>query len=323
MKKPTLAEVKNYLDESNAFNFRGAELKIVSAHNHLIYRAEKNNAVYAIRMTNPESYRAREWISMGEEFEILRAIEKTGLGPKAYYLDKTFRVPFLIQEFVEADCFNILKPLSVYHLERAAWAIAQLNLADITPKALPFMSQYQEKSLMKSVFVWQARLADSVRRNIKKDVLGWAAKIAPLTARAAWKLSRYSYLFAGSKFFFHFDGAHCGNVYLRNGRAIFLDWQKVSLRSDPTFTLVRFMVSVEKNGEVSNFLFNTLLSSYLEVNLVKNFFEMAHARLLERQVSDLVWVLWNYTCRQDQRPVEEATNIAARYESVLNSIRSF
>lgn len=313
-RKPTVAEIRSYLDERNPLGLRGAAVTVVAERNHLIYRVTKGGETLAVRMINPAGYRRGEWISMAEEYAILRAIGHTGLGPRVYFLDEQHEPPFLIQEFVQAACFNDLKPLSEEHLVGAARAIATLNAMDISPARLPFMRKYVRRDYAGSGVTWYYRLLDSLRRMPRRDVALWVFKILPLIPRTMAVLSRSIPLLLPQAFTFHFDGAHTGNTYWRDGRIMFLDWQKVSLRNDPTFTLVRFATSVGAKGNVPEGAWQTLIDAYLAVRSVPNFGELARARLLERQTADLVWTLWDAARRRDPRPVEPG--VARRYAGV-------
>lgn len=323
VKKPTVQEIEEYLNSSNICDLRGATVKLVAEKNHLIYRLDKGEKIYALRMINPESYRAREWISVEEEYAILKIIGPTGLGPKVFFRDTYFSPSFVIQEFIEATCFNKLKPLSEEHLRVTAEAIALLNVLNITPEKLPFLKKYIERSYHGRSFAWYSRLLDSFMRLRNKDVWGWILKIRPIIKKTTRILSRFECLLPRVTYTFHFDGAHCGNTYWRNGKVIFLDWQKVSYRNDPTFTLVRFATSVGEKGKVSQYVMDTLINAYLGVCYTLYFEKLAWARLLERQVSDLIWVIWDYARRGDQRPLEEATSVEYRYEEVKELIRRF
>lgn len=328
IRKPTLEEICKYLDSLNPLGLKGATINTVSERNHLIYRLEKEGRLYALRMINPESYRKGEWISMAEEYQILKALEPTGLGPEVYYLDEKFSPPFLIQEFVETMCFNDLKPLSEMHLKAAARAIAVLNSQGPTPERLPFLEKYREESYERRTLLYRLRLLDSIRRRpFRKDVWGWAVKIMPLLRKTQRILSQYEPPL-DFDWSFHFDGAHCGNTYWQgepDGRVIFLDWQKVSWRNDPTFTLVRFATSIGDKGIVPDDKFRTLIKAYLETSRIPYlyFYEMAKTRLLERQVSDLVWVLWDHTRRRDRRPVEAGTSVVPRFEEVKRMLQKY
>lgn len=316
MRKPSLTEIERYLRGNHHFGY--VNVSPISERNHLIYRLENklDGRVYALRMINPESYRHGEWITMAEEYEILNDLASTGLGPKVYAVDNQFSPPFIIQEFIEGQCFNDLKPLSEEYLVAAAQAIAELNYQHISPERFSFMEKYVERAFQKTGRGWLYRLADSVRRARRSDVLKWVLWIMPLALRARRIISSYKPLFLSAPWTFHFDGAHCGNTYWYQDRVIFLDWQKVSWRNDPSFTLVRFAISTGAKGEVPDSVMGVLVRAYLEVNDILDFWTMARVRLLERQVSDLVWVLWDSTRRKDLRPVEEGTSIVPRYVEV-------
>ena len=322
-RKPTVADIQEYLDERNPFGLAGAAVTVVAERNHLIYRVKRRGGdVYALRMVNPESYRRKEWISMANEHAILKAVAPTGLGPMVYFLDEQFSPSFLIQEFVQAACFNDIEPLAEEHLRAAAQAIALLNKQLITLGQLPFLSKYVRRDYAGSGGVWYYRLADSIRRMPRRDVLRWAFKILPLIPRTMAILVRSVPLLLPQVFTLHFDGAHCGNAFWRNGKVLFLDWQKVSLRNDPTFTLVRFATSVGAKGNVPEGTWQTLIEAYLAVRSVPNFGELAGVRLLERQTADLVWTLWDAARRRDLSQVE--ADMAPRYATVgkmLHGIR--
>ena len=112
-KKPTIEQIQIYLRKYNPLDLSGASINLINEHNHLHYRLEKNGKEYCLRMINPESYRQGEWVSMAEEYVILKYLERTELGPKAFFVDpERFTLPLMIQEFVSsAVCFNDLKPL--------------------------------------------------------------------------------------------------------------------------------------------------------------------------------------------------------------------
>lgn len=336
MKKPTVGEIQSYLDRHDILGLRGAGIKVVSERNHLIYRVERRGKIYALRMINPESHRKDEWISMAEEYAILKAVEPAGgIGPKVYYLDEEFSPPFLIQEFVTATCFNDLKPLREEHLEGAARAIALLNSLPLSPRNLPFLKKYEARAFQKRLRVWHGRLFYACVKTRRPDVWRWTVRIIPLLWKAWRVLFSSKRLAPQGALTFHLDSAHCGNTYWRDEEVVFLDWQKVSLRDDPTFTLVRFLTSVGEKGEVPESVVNTMVRVYLRTYLPTNitdrgrheeilrFERMVQTRLLERQVSDLVWVLWEYARRKDQRPVEEGTSVMSRYGQVKTLLRLY
>lgn len=53
-----------------------------------------------------------------------------------------------------------------------------------------------------------------------------------------------------------------------------------------------------------------------------NFSELVGQRLREREVSNLIWVLWNYSNKEEARSVEETTNALHRLERVKKILAS-
>lgn len=327
MKKPTISDMEAMLRRLNPLGLAGAAVTVVGEHNHLVYRAEKGGLAYALRTINPESHRKDEWISMADEFRLLNELMPTGLAPIPYHLIETRDADILIQEFVDdAVCYNDLKPLSDAHLRGAAIAIAKLNRLQVDAEALPFLKEEPGEALARRIAIWQGRLADAVRRTPSRHVAKQAARISATAADAWYKLVRHRRAFDGWQPMLHFDAAHAGNTYWRRGQAMFLDWQKVSLRRDPSFTLVRFATTVgTEPGVVPERMFETLVDEYARRFPSSNFYVAARARLMERLTSDLVWVLWEHS----RQPVKEKpwesveASLDTRTLHLKNLIRSF
>lgn len=314
-KKPTIAQIQEYLKKYNPLDLNGASVSLISKHNHLHYRLQKDERVYCLRMINPESYRRGEWITIPEEHIILKLIQSTGLGPKSYFVDpERFILPLLIQDFVsDAVCFNDLKPLSRKHLIATAQAIARLNEQNITPERFPFREGYTRFSYLTSIKTWRGRLAQ-IKRSRQKDILEWADKIEQIVNRAAKILKDFEPLLEKTSPAFNFDGAHCGNTYWKNNQVIFLDWQKVSY-GDPSFTLARFLTSVDESGKVYSSDKELMIETYQTYFVKKanpDFPQLVDQRLFERRVADLVWVLWHYVKEGKTEPID----MTPRYRNV-------
>jgi len=325
--KPTIGEIQEYLKKYNPLDLSGASIRLISQHNHLHYRLEKEDEVYCLRMINPLTYRAGQWLRIPEEHVILRRLGETGLGPKSYFVDaERFALPLLIQEFVSGiSCFNDLKPLSNEHLIATAQVIALLNSQEITPENFPFRKGFTRYSYLTSLKTWRERLFEIAKESLRKEqksVFEWAEKIEKMVDQSEKILKGFEPLLKKSSWIFNFDGAHTGNTYWKNGQVIFLDWQKVSY-GDPAFTLARFLTSLGKAGEVSFSDKTLMVRAYLEKKEVPQFAKLVDQRLFERSVADLVWVLWDYIKERRTEPVEEATNVVARYKEVKKLIEQY
>lgn len=331
--KPTIARIQEYLKTYDPLDLSGASIKLISEHNHLHYQVEKDGKVYCLRMINPESYRRGEWLHIAEEYTLLKHLEFTGLGPRPYFVDpERFTLPLLIQEFVSnITCFNDLKPLNRKHLEATAQAIAFLNAQDITPEKFPFRERFTRYSYLTSVKTWRKHLA-RIRTSKQKDVLEWADRIEQVVNQAEKVLKGFEALLMQAPHVFNFDGAHCGNTYWKEkpGTVIFLDWQKVS-HGDPAFTLARFLTSVGEKGEIPWEVKETMIMAYTKSQYylfqekwsVTQFGKLVDQRLFERQVADLVWVVWHYVNEGTTKPVDEATSVAIRYHRVKKMLEQY
>ncbi len=276
-----------------------------------------------MRMINPETYRAGEWLEIAEEHAILKLLENTGLGPKSYYVDpERFVLPLMIHEFIsDATCFNNLKPLSEKHLVGAAQAIALLNSQNINPDIFPFRQGFTRYSYLTSVKTWRRRLT-KIKECKLSSVLEYAKKIEEVVNRAEKILERFEPLLKKSTWTFNFDGAHCGNTYWRDSQVIFFDWQKASF-GDPSFTLSRFLTSVGKDGEISVRDKEIMIEAYLKKRNVPDFAKLVEQRLFERQVADLVWVLWHFVNEEKADVVEKATSVSPRYKLVKKLLEQY
>jgi aminoglycoside phosphotransferase (APT) family kinase protein len=341
-KKPSIYNIGAYLDVKNPLGLRDARVELVSERNHLIYRVEKNGEVYCLRMINPESYRRGDWISMHDEYMLLSQLESSELGPKPYLKDTFYLIGekvssfedgsteyhVIFQEFVDdAVCFNRLKPLPRDLLEKASRAIARLNSLEITPQTLSFLrgKRHQRVTYGQHVFSkrnWTYRLLDALRRRGRDpEVREWALLLWKLARRVRHILMRHESLFLlQAKPVFNFDGAHCGNTYLRRGKDVmFLDWQAASW-GDPSYTLVRFFTSIfeEEEGPDLDFCMSKLqcmADAYLNERHVPDFFPLAMGRFVERLVSDAVWTLWDYTRSGEQKPLTEVRRMRRHYDA--------
>jgi aminoglycoside phosphotransferase (APT) family kinase protein len=331
-RKPTLGEVREYLKKYNPLGLSGAMVDLFNEHNHLHYRLEKDGKVYCLRMINPETYRAGEWVEIAEEYVLLKRLENTGLGPKSYYVDpERFILPLMIQEFItDAICFKDFKPLAEQHLVAAAQAIALLNAQPINPDNFPFRERFTRYSYLTSVRTWRQRLDvikkyDQEIRNYEGDVQEWAKKIEAIVDRAEEKLKSFEPLLEKATWSFNFDGAHIGNTYWKDGKVMFLDWQKVSY-GDPAFTLARFLTSVEPTGEVTDEIKEIMLEAYLRKREVAGFVGLLNRRFFERQIADLVWVVSNYVNERKAasgQPLAKATSVTARYNRVKKILEEY
>ena len=307
----------DHLDHNKPYGVNSDRLTFIGGKNHLHYHAyNQMGLAVCLRMVDPESYRRKEWISAGDEYVILERLKETGLAPKPYYLDTNFLVPILIEEYIpNPRSFNTLMPLQDAHIALAARAIGKLNAQPITPKNFQFRQRSFDPSYLKSLLVWIGRLVYTMVILRRFDVVNWAQRMMRLINNAAPILLKGQQVIRKIQTpYFHFDGAHCRNTFLReNNTVVFLDWESVSWRRDPSFTAARFLVSV---GSVTDHQLDVFIHAFQEVNASPFFEQLLPIRLLERTIADAVWVLYDAAQRRDRRPIVESTNILDRFLSV-------
>ncbi|GAG06596.1 unnamed protein product, partial [marine sediment metagenome] len=52
------------------------------------------------------------------------------------------------------------------------------------------------------------------------------------------------------------------------------------------------------------------------VNPIPDFEKLVEGRFFERAVSNMIWVLWAYVLRKDERSPEEGSSVGRRYEKL-------
>ena len=153
-------------------------------------------------------------------------------------------------------------------------------------------------------------------------LLQWAVRLEALLPSAEAMLARFEPALArvlrehGPAFIF--ASAHVGHCFAAPHGLRFINWEKVGI-GDPCFTLAVFLASL---CERADFLAvrEEMTRQYLAANPVSGFTELLRQRLVEREISNLIWVLWNYARSGDSRPVDEAVGAERRYRRVCDAL---
>ncbi len=114
---------------------------------------------------------------------------------------------------------------------------------------------------------------------------------------------------------FVFKSAHIGHCLRVGGGFRFLNWEKNAF-GDPSFSLAVFLASIQKHPDFPQ-IKERMIAEYLKEKPVSEFSELVDQRLKEREVSNLLWVLWAYAKKEDARPVED-TGVEWRFEQTRN-----
>lgn len=300
-------------------------LRLIHKGNHLIWKGEYRDGPFALRMADPTHYRAGEWLSARQEYELLKALENTRLAPEPHCLVYGFGQPFLTMEWVEGTALNALKEAREEHLDAVARAIGRLNSQSaITPGRFPFIPRVSGWWASGNITRY-LRLLDACRRMPRLDVAMWAARISPVVARVHYVLRKYKGAFRDMSWCFHHDGLHAGNVFIRpDGSVVFLDWDKVSYRKNPVFTFARFASSLYPYGRIPAEPYLRLIGVFSEAFEGYDSDRMRHMAaclLLERVCADLVYVLWDFARNPENRGKKIPDSLHVTLEMRLLGVR--
>ena len=302
-------------------------LHLIHKGNHLVWKGAYRDGYFALRMADPTHYRAGEWLSAGQEYLLLKDLEQVLLAvPRPHCMIYDFKQPFLMMEWVDGTPLNGFKETREGHFDAVARAIGTLaSQTAITPERLPFIprvSGVREWGNVTRYF----RLLDACRRMPQRDVAMWAARIFPIVARVHYVLSKYRAAFRGAPWCFHHDGLHAGNVFIREDKSVvFLDWDKVSYRKNPVFTLARFASSLYPYGRIPAEVFLRLVRVFSEAFGGYDLWPMRHmaaCMLLERLCADLVYGPWDFARNPANRGKKMPDSMHAALEMRLFGVRN-
>lgn len=295
MKEKLLAgKIKKYFLDYRPL---GKKIKLKSLQNlgggnHFNFLAKTNKGNFVLRIAKPEALGAGVLFDIPDEFTLLKLIENTGVGPKAIAIDlENFELPLLIGKFIPGKKYSSYKKLSEKQIKEAMKLMAKVSRIDLSPADFPFRFSYTNYET--SIGGWKRRLNEIKRLGRGKKEIGQIArKFKPIINKAAKILLKNKKLLNAAKPSFIYNDAHGGNTLWLGNKAIFIDWQKVSL-GDPAFMPAVFALAVEKkyplNGKK---FFIWFAKEYNKLVRVKNFEKLFKLRILEREVANALWVIW-------------------------------
>ncbi len=324
-KPPTILEIKKWLQEKNPLGFFEGDFSINDIDpkpwsGHFNFLVEGKGGKMVLRFKGPEWGGPARGII--DEYEILKAVEKYDVGPKVYWLGENFfGEPALLEEYLNGAILSHLPEGEQEKLfPKVAKFIAKINSMELPKEIL----KKQEKLLSyeRHKQAWKERLeiilinpcAQVWGEKIKKEIIPKAEKMLDeFEERLQRVLENYGSVFV-------FKSAHIGHC-LRIGDGFrFLNWEKNAF-GDPSFSLAVFLASIQKH---SNFpkIKKQMVAEYLKEKPVPEFSELVDQRLNEREISNLLWVLWAYARKRDTRPVEE-TGVERRFEQARNILLDY
>ena len=316
---PPISEIEKWLREENPlglfndpiFSIKDIDSKSWSGHFNYLVKIGKSK--FVLRFKGPEWGEPTKGIM--DEFKILKGLEKYRVAPKIYYLSKNFfGEPMLLEEYlVGKNFYGLSVDGQTSFSSKIAKYVARLNRIPLDKGIFPFRESLTNYRVHKKE--WRDKLKIILNDpRIKK----WGRKIEVLLPQAEKMLDsfepRLKRVLKKSGPAFIFISSHAGHCIKTKLGPRFLNWEQVSY-GDPSYTLAVFLASVSRRayfGEVKE----QMVRTYLKKNPIPEFKELVEQRLKEREVSNLLWVLWAYMERTDARPVELGTSVSERFERV-------
>ena len=310
MPPPLTKNVKKFASTLKLFSDNPIAIKYLGGHNHHNYLIKNTNNSYLFRLQskNPTT---SHLLDVESEFSLLRLLAKYQVAPKPIYYgnDYYYQQKYLIEEVIEGITLNSLRRLNAKHLDALLDAIFKIETIKISPQLLKFCFRYD--SYQPAIRNWQKRLAEikSAGRP-KKIITALLAEFIPLIQAGSKTLKKYESRLAVSKIKFIYCDIHGGNsLWNDETKTIrFIDWQKVGY-GDPAFMpvliLLRFL-SNHRPGYVKKFG-QKIITKYQKHSKINNFSTLFWLRYLEREISDMIWVVWSKVKNHENLDIKNPT----------------
>lgn len=255
------------------------------------------------------------------EFKILKIIEKYSISPKPIILDKNgFGAPVLLESYVKGAPYSSFKILDSAKLKAALKLIAKTSQINISPKLFKF--KYQNYSA--NIKNWRKRIEEIKKLGKKyKEIKKLTSALKILSGKAAKILTKNGKILLKTKPEFIYNDIHGDNLFWlpQKNKAVFIDWQKVSW-GDPTFMLAVFTLAFEsKVPESKDKFYTNILKEYKKIRNIKNLEALFNLRILEREISNMIWVPWHALKATGKLPFQSISDYSrlSRVEKVLKN----
>ncbi len=271
--------------------------------NHLNYKVATTKGTYVARVSNPKEVLPHG--DLADEFAILKLAERYNVGPRAICIDsKHFDFTLLVEEYLDGVPYSELSEADAKEFQGAIELLLKVSSMEISKERFPHKSTYL--TYVTNFTVWHERLLEISRAVGEESAL--VRQFGQIAKEAENILQKKEHLLAGAPKEFIYNDVHPGNMFWMplDHSAKFIDWQKVSL-GDPTFMAALFARRFGSIWREDNAQFATrVMKACVDKKQVPNFNELFHARLLERAVSDMIWVVWADVKRGNEANVSPA-----------------
>ncbi|MDO8561189.1 MAG: phosphotransferase [bacterium] len=324
MKKFSSEEIKKYFSRILPLGSK-TKLLVVSylcGGNHFNYLLKTNHGKFVMRVSNPLGLGAGALFDIPDEFTLLKLIEKYKVAPRAEFIDlEGFFAPLLIEEYIDGIPYNQLRQISEGHLKGAIELMQKVSRISLDKDVFPFRFSYHTYGT--NIRGWHLRMEEIVKLGRNNKTISTSLKLFnEVAGKAAKILDKNQRVLSAAKPVFIYNDVHGNNLFWveKNKKPIFIDWQKVS-RGDPAFMAAVFALAFENNncfGGRGSF-FKWVVESY---GGSRNFERLFWLRILEREVANMIWVVWA-SLKQGRKLPFKNIGEYERFNSVKEALRDF
>lgn len=246
---------------------------------NMVARAEKSERENA----NPTDVAA--------EYAVLRCVQGEGVGPKPIGIDiDGFNVPLLFEEYIEGTPYSEILNLGQEHFNALITLMVRVGQIRVPIEGFNFTNSYS--TYQTNFDAWDMRIGEIAKH--VGCVHDTVAAFHDVAMRAKTALTHHEDALARAASTFIYNDIHGDNVlYVGDGQAKFVDWQKVSM-GDPAFMAAVCAHRMGKLFVMSDEDFSEkVLRAYTRAVSIPNFEELFRARIIERTVSDMTWSIWS------------------------------
>lgn len=257
--------------------------------NHFNYKVATTSGSYVARVSNSKEVLPHG--DLADEFAVLKLAERYNVGPRVICIDfEYFEYPILVEEYLDGIPYADLGDAGEEEFQAAIELMVRVSGMNIREEQ--FAHKFSYVTYETNFKTWSERLHEISQAIGEESVL--VRQFRQITKEVETILGKREHLLAGASKEFIYNDVHPGNMFWMpdDHQAKFIDWQKVSF-DDPTFMVALFarrFGSIWKEDDPT--FAAKVLHEYRAKKQVPNFSELFHARLLERAVSDMIWVVW-------------------------------
>ena len=295
-KKQSVGPIKKYLEGIRPLGNKAKikNIDFLGGGNHYNYKVVSSNGNFVVRTSRPDSLGAGALYDIPDEYTLLKLIEKYKVAPKAASIDlENFSTPLLIEEYITGTAYDSFKKINKQKIQAVIDLMLKVSTISLTQTDFPFRFSYNNYNT--NIKAWKERLKEiKINGGNIKLVNDFIKETNKIIKKAEKILLTNQPLLDKTKKAFIYNDVHAGNIFWmpKTKKAIFIDWQKVSM-GDPTFMLAVFALAFEDIANIKrDVFFSQIIEMYEKRSKIKNIKKLFELRILEREVSNMIWHVW-------------------------------